>query len=123
MPADNRSRCYQDKRLFPSRPQPSQRNPEQLVRRSQSPPRTVGVEGEQLLTQSQVFKEEVPACAKGTAKPAEEMPEPYNHGKDLIRQSPIEFIAISLILQVYEVLMNDTGTVDRTEWSDKEIPV
>src|ERR1017187_5327155 len=77
------SRCHQDKRLFPSRPQPSQRNPEQLVRRSQSPPRMVGVEGEQLLTQSQVFKDEVPAGLKHTQEPAENVSKQHNHARNL----------------------------------------
>src|ERR1039458_1458434 len=83
MPADNRSRCHQNKRLFPSRPQPLQRNPEQLVRRSQSPPRTVGLEGEQLLTQSQVFKDEAPAGLKHTQEPAENVSKQHNHARNL----------------------------------------
>jgi hypothetical protein len=45
--------------------------------------------------------------AKGTAKPPEDVPEPYDHGKNLARQSPSELGSNSLILRVYDVLMND----------------
>ena len=45
--------------------------------------------------------------AKGTAKPPEDVPERYDHGKNLVRQSPSEFVSNSLILRVYDVLMND----------------
>jgi hypothetical protein len=66
----------------------------------------LGVESEQLLTQRKTFEDEILAGTKGTAKPAEEVPEPHDHGKNLIRQSPSELAANSLILQVFDVLMN-----------------
>jgi hypothetical protein len=47
------------------------------------------------------------AGTKGTAKPAEDVPEPYDHAKNLTGTLPIELGAKSLILWVYDVLMND----------------
>jgi hypothetical protein len=44
------------------------------------------MKSEQLLTQGKIFEDEILAGAKGTAKPAEDVPEPYNHGKNLIRR-------------------------------------
>jgi hypothetical protein len=40
----------------------------------------LGVESQQLLTQSRVFEDEILAGTKGTAKPAEEVPEPHDPG-------------------------------------------
>ena len=39
-----------------------------------------------LTTHSEVFEDEILAGTKGTAKPAEEVPEPHDHGKNLIRR-------------------------------------
>lgn len=83
MPADNRSGCNQDEGLFPSGPQPWQRNPEHLVRHHESPSRTVGVESEQLLTQGEVFKDEVCAGPKNTDQPAEDVSKQRNHARNL----------------------------------------
>jgi hypothetical protein len=44
----------------------------------------LGVESQELLTQSKVFEDEILAGTKGTAKPTEEVPEPHDHGKNLI---------------------------------------
>ena len=43
------------------------------------------MESQQLLTQSKVFEDEIFASTKDAAKPAEEVPEPHDHGKNLIR--------------------------------------
>jgi hypothetical protein len=67
----------------------------------------LGVESQQLLTQSQIFEDEILTGAKGNTKPAEELPEPYDHAKNLTGTSPVELDAKSLILRVYDVLMND----------------
>jgi hypothetical protein len=37
------------------------------------------VKSEQLLTQRKIFEDEILAGAKGNAKPAEDVPEPYDH--------------------------------------------
>jgi len=55
-----------------------------------------------------IFEDEILAGAKGTAKPAEDVPEPYDHAKNLTGTLPIELGAKSLILRVYDVLMNDS---------------
>ena len=38
---------------------------------------------EELLTQGEVFQDEILAGTKGTAKPAEEVPEPHDHARIL----------------------------------------
>jgi len=42
------------------------------------------MKSEQLLPQRKIFEDEILAGTKGTAKPAEEVPEPHDHGKNLI---------------------------------------
>jgi hypothetical protein len=69
------------------------------------------VQSEELLTQGEVFQDEILAGTKGTAKPAEEVPEPYDHAKNLTGTLPIELGAKSLILRVYDVLMNDSALI------------
>jgi len=44
------------------------------------------MESQELLTQSEVLEDEILAGTKGTTKPAEEVPEPSDHGKNLIRR-------------------------------------
>ena len=67
------------------------------------------MESQQLLTQSEVLEDEIFASTKDAAKPAEEVPEPHDHGKKSYPTLPNELMANSLILQVYDVLMNDGG--------------
>jgi hypothetical protein len=69
------------------------------------------VQSEELLTQGEVFQDEILAGTKGTAKPAEEVPEPSDHAKNLTGTLPIELGAKSLILRVYDVLMNDSARI------------
>ncbi len=69
------------------------------------------MQSEELLTQGEVFQDEILAGTKGTAKPAEEVPEPYDHAKNLTGTLPIELGAKSLILRVYDVLMNDSALI------------
>ena len=75
MPVHDGSRSDQDERLGPSGPERSQRNPEQLVQGSQSTTRSLGVQSQQLLMKSQVFKDEVLTGTESTDQPAEEMSE------------------------------------------------
>src|ERR1035437_3895869 len=109
MPADNGSGCHLDERFLPSSPAPSQYDPEQLVCRSESPARALGVKSEQLLTQGKIFEDEILAGPECTNNPAEEVPEPYDHAQNLTGTLPIELAAKSLILRVYDVLMNDSS--------------
>jgi hypothetical protein len=66
------------------------------------------VKSEQLLTQGKIFEDEILAGPECTNNPAEEVPEPYDHAQNLTGTLPIELGAKSLILRVYDVLMNDS---------------
>ena len=43
-------------------------------------------QSQQLLTHGEVFEDSIFASTKDAAKPAEEVPEPHDHGKNLIRR-------------------------------------
>jgi hypothetical protein len=103
MPIHDGSRSDQDERLPPPRPERFQRNPKQLVQGSQSTARSLRVQSQQLLTQRQVFEEEALPGPQSADHPPEEMPEPHDHGKNLIGTVRIEPFAKSYILRVYDV--------------------
>ena len=65
------------------------------------------MKSEQLLTQGKIFEDDILAGPECTNNPAEEVPEPYDHAQNLTGTLPIELAAKSLILRVYDVLMND----------------
>jgi hypothetical protein len=67
------------------------------------------VKSQQLLTQGKIFEDEILAGPECTNNPAEDVPEPYDHAQNLTGTLPIELAAKSLILRVYDVLMNDKG--------------
>jgi hypothetical protein len=69
---------------------------------------------EQLLTQSKIFEDEILAGPEYANNPAEEVPEPPDHAKNLTGTLPIELGAKSLILRVYDVLMNDRFRAEET---------
>jgi hypothetical protein len=73
----------------------------------ESSPGTVGVEGEQLLTQSKIFKDEVRAGSKNTDQPAEKVSKQHNHGKKSYPMTPAMQFVNQLILRMYEVLTRD----------------
>jgi len=110
MPSDDRSRCHQNERLFPPRPRPSQRNQEQLLWGGEPSPRSFRLESEQLLTQGEIFKDEILSGTERTNNPAKQVPEPHNHGKNLNEMSPTEPTPKSLKLRAHDVLMNHRGT-------------
>src|ERR1700738_4455946 len=74
MPPHDGSTSDQDERLCPPGPERSQRDPEQLVQGSQSTPRSFGVQSQQLLTERQVFEDEVLPGTESADHPAEEKP-------------------------------------------------
>ena len=113
MPADNRSRRHQDKRLFPSRPKPAQQDPEQLVPGRESPARSLGVESQELLTKSEVFQDQILAGTECGENPASEVSEPHDQGKNLTQVRPVEPVAKSLYLQVHHVLRTHNPTICR----------
>ena len=65
------------------------------------------MESEQLLTQSEIFKDEILAGTKTIDKPAEKVPEPHNHGKKSYPMTLVRPFVNRLILRMYEVLMRD----------------
>ena len=65
------------------------------------------MKSEQLLTQGKIFEDDILAGPECTNNPAEEVPEPYDHAQNLTGTLSIELGAKSLILRVYDVLMND----------------
>ena len=83
MPVHDGSGSNQDERFPPPRPEPSQRNPEQLVQGSQSTARSLRVQSQQLLMESQVLKDEVLMGAESAEQPAEQMPERHDHVKNV----------------------------------------
>src|ERR1700693_125971 len=91
MPAHDGSRSDQDERPHLPGPQRPQCHPEQLVPGSQSAARSFGVKSQQLLTESEVFEDEVFPGTKSADHPAEEMPEPHDHGKILSEPSKLSF--------------------------------
>ena len=67
------------------------------------------MKSEQLLTQGKIFEDDIIAGPECTNNPAEDVPEPYDHAQNLTGTLPIELAAKSLILRVYDVLMNDNS--------------
>ena len=65
MPVDDGSGYDQEERLFPSSPELAHADPEQLVRRCQSPARPLGVESQELLTKSKIFQNKILAGPEG----------------------------------------------------------
>jgi hypothetical protein len=66
----------------------------------QSTARSLGVQSQQLLTESQVFEDEIFPRTKSPENPSEDIPERHDHGKNLIGTARIELLAKSLILRV-----------------------
>ena len=91
MPTHHRFWGDEQERFLPPRPQLSESDPEQLVDRAQSPPRSFAMESQQLLTQCQILQHEVLAGSKRADKPADEVPKQRNHGKNLSRPTVADF--------------------------------
>ena len=62
------------------------------------------MQSQQLLMESQIFKDEVLAGAESTDHPTEDMSERRDHSKNLSGKVRIELFAASFILQMYTVL-------------------
>jgi hypothetical protein len=62
------------------------------------------VQSQQLLTESQVFKDEVLSGPESADHPPKEMPKRHNHAKNLIGKVGIVPCAKSFILWVYDDL-------------------
>ena len=62
------------------------------------------MQGQQLLTESQVFEHEILPGTESADHPAEDMPERHDHDKNLIGTVRVRVFARSFILRVYDVL-------------------
>src|ERR1700675_689331 len=60
VPPDYSVRCHDDQGLFPTGPEPPRKNPEDLIERSNSWPRTLALEHSELLPKNEVFEQKVP---------------------------------------------------------------
>ena len=89
MPVHDGSGSNQDERLPPPGPEHSQGNPEQLVQDSQSTARSLRVQSQQLLLESQVLKDELLMGAESAEQRAEQMAERHDHAKNLTETSGI----------------------------------
>jgi hypothetical protein len=111
MPAHHGSRSNQDERLGPPRPERFQGDPEQLVQSCQSTARSLGVQSEQLLTESKIFEDEVLSGTESIHNPSQEMSERrhcgQNHDLNLIEIRRIELACKSFIPRVHEILTRD----------------
>src|ERR1700690_3088044 len=61
------------------------------------------VESEQLLTQSEVFQDEILAGPKNPDQPAENVSKSHNHGTKSYSMTSVKWFAKRLILRAYEV--------------------
>jgi hypothetical protein len=83
VPSDYRPRRNQYQRLLPSRPEPPQGDPEQLVLNGKSATRPLAAEGQQLLTESEILQHEVFTRAERTENPPEKVSKAREHGSML----------------------------------------
>jgi hypothetical protein len=69
------------------------------------------VQRQQLLTESEIFKDEIFPRTNGANDPSQEVSERrddgQNHGENLTELRPIGVVSKSFILRVHEVLMRD----------------
>jgi len=79
VPAHNRFRSDDDDRLLPLGPQPTDGDPEELVKQMESWPRTTPLQNGQLLSQHKVFKDEIPAVTEDSKERPEREPEDAEH--------------------------------------------
>jgi hypothetical protein len=70
----------------------------------------LGVQSQQLLMKSQVFKDEVLTGTESTDQPAEKMSDRSDHSRNHIGKVRIELCAKSFILQVYDALARHRDT-------------
>ncbi len=80
MPADDRVRGDDDEGLLPSRPKPSESQPENLLDKAQPWARSLRVKREQLLSKGEVLQDKVCTGSKAVANAAEKMIKRCDHG-------------------------------------------
>jgi ActR/RegA family two-component response regulator len=68
----------------------------------------LGMHGQELLTKRKIFQDEIPTRTQGAHNPADEVPEPQEHGRTLIERSGNKTDPKPFILRVHDILMWDT---------------
>ena len=79
VPADNSLRSDDDDRLLPSRPHPTDGNPEEPVKQIESRSKTTPFQHGQLLSQHEVFEDEIPAVTEESQERPEREPKHAEH--------------------------------------------
>ncbi len=79
MPADDRFRLDDEKRLFPSGPEPAQDNPEELVRHREARFWMSARQDRKLLPQGQVLKKKIVARRERAEEQDEQEPQQTKH--------------------------------------------
>lgn len=73
------------------------------------------MQSQQLLTESEIFKDESPSGPESTDSPSQKMTERcddgQNHGQNLIERRPIKPVSKPFILRVHEVFTRDNLVV------------
>jgi hypothetical protein len=73
------------------------------------------VQSQQLLTEGEIFKDEVLSGTKGTENPSQEMSERcddgQNHGQNLIETPSVKLVSKPFILRVHKVLTRHTESL------------
>ena len=81
------------------------------------------MQSQQLLTQSQVFEDEVLPGTESADHPPKEMPERHDHGKNLTGTVRIELFAKSYILRAYDVLARHRSVRRHDRAETESVPV
>jgi hypothetical protein len=92
MPTNNCLRLYKNQRLPPTRPEPSQHHPEQLVSSPKPGLWMSPFHRSELLPEGEIFEEQITARTKGSLNQDEQEPQQAEHGASLtrkIRRNPI----------------------------------
>jgi hypothetical protein len=64
VPSDHGLWTHNNEGLFPSGPEPSRKNPEEFIERSNPWPGTLALEHSELLPKNEVFEQKVPASTE-----------------------------------------------------------
>lgn len=113
MPLDHRSRRVKNQGSLPSRPEPPQDHPEQLVRGGEPTPWSFGVQVQQLLTERQILQHEIVARAERVQHPAGEVAKRCEHGRNLIARLALQPSYKQFVLDSHNILIRHSLTVLR----------
>lgn len=83
VPADDGFRRDQDERMFPFRPDSPGNHPQELIEGVEARARMSTLQGDKLLTQSEILEKETLPPAKEAHQHSEAEPEDAKHGQDL----------------------------------------